>query len=566
MRGVVAVAVVSAALVLGAGSGAARATQASVGVYPSGTSFTASGPAPANPATSVSLAMPINGVDDATILVSGAQHVSINAAAIDSPLQLKLLFAHYVTVNGTPVPDALEPWDGNQRSTEQSNQPLWLQVTVPAGTAPGTYHGSVDVVAQGKTTVPITVTVYNVTLPAQSSTSGALLTAFNVNPQSYGAEVQKLYGVSAKDSLRGLFSFLASYRISPNSWGYGDPKVKSGYTSASFWAQDRAGQMVEAVGDPRQFAAMWVPTANNRSAKSGWPGGLSPYEPQTWCSYLQAVHGFWQSHGWLAGSYPYVYAMDEPGPKLYPVVRRQARAAHGCFPGSHVLITGKPSSANKALWNGGPDDVDIFAVLESRYYGEYTTPLQQKRHENRGTMFLREINAARRRGKQIWTYTYESVAHQTPGLALTEPLADPRMFADWAALEGITGLLRGQGMTSYSNGPSPLVASEKDGEYVLVYPGRDAPIPSARLEVLREGIEDWEILHVVKQRHGAKAVVKLLSGLFSTTKSGAKLSCVVGCAIKASQPYSWPLWSKDATTSTKLAQMRVAALRAAAGG
>jgi hypothetical protein len=554
-------------LLFGAGLGAARPAQVSVGVYPSGTSFSAAGLAPVDPAAAASLAMPIGGVDDATLLVRGAQHVSIVAPTIDSPLRLKLLFAHFVSVNGTPVPDALEPWDGAMRSTEQPNQPVWLQVTVPAGTAPGTYRGSVEVVADGDaTSVPITVTVFNFTLPAPGSTSGALLTAFNVNPQSYGAEVNKLYGVSGKDSIPGLFSFLASYRISPNSWGYGTPSSKSGYTSAGFWAQDRAGQMVSAVGEPRQFGGMWIPIANNRSAKSGWPGGLSPYDPGNWCSYLHAVHSFWQDHGWLAGSFPYTYPMDEPGPKLYPVVRRQARVVHSCFPGSHVVITGKPMSANKALWNGGPDDVDVFVVLESRYYGEYTAPLQQKRHENRGTMFLREINAARRRGKQIWTYTYESKAHQTPGLALTEPVADPRMFADWAALEGITGLLRGQGMTSYSGGASPLVANDKDGEYVLVYPGRDAPIPSARLEVLREGIEDWEILHAVKQRHGTKAVVKLLSNLFSTTRSGAKLSCVVGCAIKATQPYSWPLWSKDATTSTDLAQMRLAALQSAAGG
>ena len=41
--------------------------------------------------------------------------------------------------------------------------------------------------------------------------------------------------------------------------------------------------------------------------------------------------------------------------------------------------------------------------------------------------------------------------------------------------------------------------------------------------MLREGIEDWEILNVVRHKHGAAAVRKLLSGLFSTTAKGAKL-------------------------------------------
>jgi hypothetical protein len=561
----VGVAVVVVALLVGAASGAARTVQATVGVYPSGTSFTAAGAAPARATSSVSLAMPVGGVDDAVVLVRGAEHVSIRSPEIDSPLKLKLLFAHFVSVNGTPVPDALEPWDGAQRSTEQTNQPLWLQVTVPYGTPAGNYAGSVDVLADGvTTTIPVAITVYGVTLPQESSASGALLTAFNTNPQEYAAEVNKLYGISGKDSLAGFFRFLASYRISPNTWGYGNPNAKSGYTSAGFWVKDRAGQMTAAVGDPRQFGSMWIPITNNRSSKGAWAGTRSPYQPETWCSYLQSVHAFWQGHGWLDGSFPYLYGLDEPGAPLYKVVGRQAMAAHKCFPGSHLVITGKPTSANRSLWNGGSDDVDVWAVLASRYYGEYTAPLQARRHENRATMFLRNINAARRRHKLIWTYTYASNAHSTPGFTATEPVADPRMFADWAALEGITGILRGQGTTSYTG--NPLASNDKDGgDFVLIYPGRDAPIASARLEVFREGIEDWEILNVVRQQHGSKAVVKLLSGLFSTTATRAKLSCVVGCAIKAKQPYSWPLWSKNATTAATIAQMRAKALAAASG-
>ena len=560
------VAVVAVVLALSAGSGAARTAQATIGVYPSGTSFTTNGAAPANPGSSVSLSMPIGAVDDAIVLVRNAQHVSYDPPTIDAPLTLNVFFAHYITSAGKyVVPDVLQPWDGSQRSTEHTNQPVWLQVTVPQGTSPGTYHGSIDLKSEGgTTTIPITVTVYNVTLPDIGSTSGALLTAFNTNPQEYAAEVNHLYGIPAEDSLPGFFTFFSSYRISPNTWGYGNPNSKTGYTTGDRFVHDRAGNMVKAVGDPRQFASMWIPISNNRSTKSEWAGTLSPYEPQTWCSYLHAVRDFWESHGWLDGSYPYLYGMDEPGKREFKIVQQQAKAAHSCFPGSHVLITGKPTSQDKFLWNGGSDDVDIFTVLESRYYGEYTTPLQKRHHQNRGTMFLRSINKARKKGKQIWTYTYESRANDTPGFALNEPAADPRMITAWAALEGITGLLRGQGSTSYASGSNPFDQNDRAfGDFVLIYPGRDAPIPSARLEVMREGIEDWEILNVVRHQHGSKAVVKLLSKLFSTTKKGAKLSCVVGCAIKAKQPYSWPLWSKDATTATKLVQMRVAALQKA---
>jgi hypothetical protein len=436
-------------------------------------------------------------------------------------------------------------------------------MTVPYGTTPGTYQGSLTVVADGaRTSVPLTVTVSPVTLPQENQVAGSLLTAFNFSSQSYSNKAASLYGVSPESTLPGLFSFLASYRISPNSWGYGNPKAASGYTSDKRWWLDKTAQMIAAAGQPTQFASMWIPISNNRWSPSTYVGGRSPYKPQAWCSYLKSVHGFWQNHGWL-NSFPYLYGMDEPGATRFRTVQRQAKVTHSCFAGSHVLVTGKPTTQNHYLWNGGRDDVDVWVVLASRYYGEYTNPSLSRRGISRADQELRLINSARRHHKQIWTYTYDAASHSTPGFAATEPASDPRVFADWAALEGITGLLYGEGTTTYAKG-NPLVSIDRaKGSFVLIYPGKNGPIASARLEVLREGIEDWEILNVVRHKHGSAAVRKLLSGLFSTTAKGAKLGCTIGCPIKTSMPYSWPTWSHSAGTSRTVAQMRAAALRAA---
>jgi hypothetical protein len=550
-------------LALSAGSGAARSLSVTVGVYPSGTTFSASAAAPAHAASSVSLAMPIGGVDDATILVRGAQKVSIVSPAIAPPLQLKLFFAHYVSVDGKDVPDALMPWDGSQHGTEQTNQPLWLQVSAPYGTPSGNYSGTLLVVADGTSTpVPISVTVAAVTLPKQNEVSGSLLTAFNFSAQSYLNKVSSLYGVSPESAVPGLFSFLATYRISPTSWGYGNPSSKSGYTSDKKWWHDRVTQMVAAAGEPGQFASMWIPVSNNRWSPKTYVGGRSPYKPQGWCSYLRSVHGFWQTHGWL-NSYPFLWGMDEPGLVHFRVVAKQAKVTHSCFPGGHVIVTGMPTAKDRFVWNGGKDDVDTFVVLASRYYGKYTNPSLSRRGISRANQELRLITAARRHHKQIWTYTYEAASHTTPGFTATEPTSDPRVFVDWAAFEGITGVLYGEGITSYGKS-NPLVSNDKGkGSFVLVYPGKNGPIASARLEVLREGIEDWEILNVVQQKHGAAAVRRLLSGLFSSTAKGAKLGCTIGCALKTNTPYSWPTWSHNASTPRTVAQMRAAALQAA---
>jgi len=563
MHGVVRrVPVILVLLFLTAGAGYARTERATVAVYPAGTSFSAAGAAPSGAAGSASLAMPIGGVDDAVVLVRGAQEVALRSPTIEAPLQLNTLFAHYVSVDGTPVPDALLPWDGTQRAAEKTNQPIWLQVTVPDGTAPGTYTGSVDVLADGNTTtVPISVTVAAVTLPAPNQVQGSLLTAFNLSPQTYGNEVDKLYGVTAQTSLQGLFQFFSSYRLSPNNWGYGEPKYKSGYTRNRRWWLDKAAEMEQAVGDPRQFAAMSLPLSNNRAPKSGYIAGLSPYKPNAWCGYLRKVHSFWDKNGWLSGTYAYLYGLDEPGAAGFRTVAQQAKVVHECFSGSHVIVTGRPSAENKYLWNGGSDDVDAWVVLGSRYYGKYTNPAQTAKGISDATEWLKPIEEARHRGKEIWTYTYSNP--KIPGFTATEPLTDPRLFVDWAALEGISGLLYGQGTTTYGKG-NPLDSIDKSGAFVLIYPGKDGPVASARLEEIREGIEDWEILAVVRQRHGAGAVARLLGSLFSTTPSGAKLACTVGCPLKSTTPFAWPLWSKDATTAGKIAQMRASALAAAA--
>jgi len=551
-------------LLLSGGAGQARTEQATVGVYPAGTSFTASGAAPSGAGTSVSLAMPIGGVDDAVILVRGAASVQIASATIQAPLQVDVRFAHYVSVGGTQVPDALLPWDGSTRATEETNQPLWVQVTVPDGTAAGAYTGTIQVVADGvATTVPIAVTVAPVTLPDPGQVRGSLLTGFNLNPQTYGNEVQKLYGVGADESLPGLFSFFSSYRLSPNNWGYGNPKVKSGYTSSRKWWLDKAENMEMAVGAPPRFGSLWIPLSNNRWPKSAYVAGLSPYKPQTWCGYLKSVHGFWQKQGWLGSTFPYYYGLDESGANLLSTVRLSASTLHACFPGGHLVITGNPSAANKVLWNGGSDDVDVWTVLASRYYGQYTNPSDTKRHISHATQNLAAINAVRKHGKQIWAYTYPSGANKAPGYSATEPVSDPRLLVDWAALEGITGLLYGEGTTSYSLQTNPLTSLSNSGAFVLVYPGKDGPVPSARLEEIREGIEDWEILNIVRQKHGAATVRRLLSGLFTTSSQGAELACTIGCQLKSDTRYSWPLYSRDATTAGKIAQMRANALAAA---
>jgi hypothetical protein len=412
--------------------------------------------------------------------------------------------------------------------------------------------------------VPLTVRVFPVALPPAGQAKGNMLSSFHISPETYVNKADSLYTFADNEERvavnRALFAWLAGYRISPASWGFGEPKSANGYEANRRWWLDSAGNMTRQI-DAGPFSAMRIPISNNRQARP--LAGMSPNAPETWCGYLQRIHAFWQSHGWLASSMPYVYGLDEPGLEGQRLVARQAKATHTCFPGGKQLMTGNPTANNAFLWdNRGGDDLDIWVVLLRRWYGQFTVPAKQET-ANRARSHYRSIQAVQRRGKATWSYTYSGVAG-TPGFRADEPLSNPRMYLLWNALEGTDGILYGQGTTNYTAG-NPLTSVTRGGEFVLFYPGKLAPIPSARLEQIRDGLEDAAIFNIVRSKRGAGAVRSALggAGLFSANAKSVRLACNLGCELKGPLPYSWPIWSRDGTTARKIEAAKLRALNAA---
>lgn len=224
-------------------------------------------------------------------------------------------------------------------------------------------------------------------------------------------------------------------------------------------------------------------------------------------------------------------------------------------------MTGNPTAANSYLWDNLGSSVDVWAVLASNYYGEYTDPLESGQGISRARKSLRFIDEARARGEAVWTYNYAGT--QTPSFTATEPLSDTRMLFLWSALAGVTGVLYGQGTTNYKG--DPYTSLPRQGQAVLIYPSKDGPVPSARLEQIRDGIEDWEVFNIVRQRRGVADVRRILgdNGLFSATSAGVTLGCTIGCELKTTTPFSWPEYSHDNTTPRRIERANLQALQAA---
>jgi hypothetical protein len=194
------VAVLALAGLLSATAGARRADEA-VAAYPSATTVTANGPLPGGGGAGMTLDMALGSTDDALVVVAGARQVALQAPASVGPLPLRLMFGHYVDFGGGALrPDALLPWDGSPRAAEQRNQPLWVQVTVPPGTAPGVYRDRIVVTADGRqTTLPLTVHVFGVTLHPANQVDGNVIAAFHLSAETYVNTVGRLNGFTRSE-------------------------------------------------------------------------------------------------------------------------------------------------------------------------------------------------------------------------------------------------------------------------------------------------------------------------------------------------------------------------------
>jgi hypothetical protein len=549
------------ALALAAGAALAAPTAASVVALPAAETVPASGALP-GAAAAIGVNAARGEREGAWIVARGARRVDARVERGSlGPIEVELAWGHFVRVGSRLVADALLPWDGTARQSEQANQPLYVRVNVPRSAPPGTYAGSVAVTVDGRTvSMPLRVRVFPFTLPERG-----LPTSFHVSPTTYLNTVARLEGFASHDERRAanaaLFAFLADYGLSPSSWGFGEPRTPAGYVPSERWWLDSAANMVDAAKPG--FPAMRVPISSNRTGPGGWIAGLNPSSPETWCDYLRSVRGFWERQGWLGRTLPFLYAQDEPALPGQRLVARQSKALHACWPGAKSLMTGnpEPSGANRFLSDGKDgDDLDIWVVLSRRYYGQFTSP---KQTPSRARELAATIDRVRR-SAQIWSYTYTAVAG-TPGFSALEPLSNPRTFLLWNALEGLQGVLYGQGTTSYDTAGSPFASLSRGGDFVLLYPGKARPIPSARLEQIRDGLEDVAILDAVRRRGGSAAVRGVLggTGLFSADRRGVRLACNLGCELRSPTKYSWPIWSRDATTAGRIEQAHLAALRLA---
>lgn len=394
------------------------------------------------------------------------------------------------------------------------NQPVWVDVFIPPATPAGTYTGSVMVTATGlgPVAVPVTVTVWDLTLPDMR----AVRTFFQFDPDSIAAFHQGTSDCSGPGDC--WFDWNARSRTI----------VKRYEELAHSHRVDTGAQFVPDPGneclppsDWSGFDAALQPYMNGTYWSDGVPSGRleTPFTPgapwglEAACSQAQytALAAAWASHlkskGWFDRAL--VFALDEPDPSAYPDIARHAQWMRNGDPGwkARTLDTTAARTSNVATLDPA---LGIFSVCLKCYDKWYDPTWDVYGRAEWPSQFAQGID--------LWFYESNAQGAPYPTYATNTLLGlEPRIMHWGTWYEHATGFLMWS-VNEWDRGEpwGANVQYGKTGDGVLMYPGDhdgllapagspanvavDGPIPSYRLKMIRAGMQDWALFTLADER------------------------------------------------------------------
>ena len=418
-------------------------------------------------------------------------------------------------------PDPLPPFKGPITLRPGKNQPLWVRVKVPRDAAPGVYRGVVRLNADGYAAeAPIRAVVYDFELPdtmtcttALGFDAGAVYRYQNIPDPERRSQVLNKY-----------WEDYSAHHISP----YG-PTPSAPFTvewvkltkaeTEGMPAEDRE-LLEEHPLTPRFDWSKWdaemarvIDAYHFTTFRLGGPGlggemqGFQADSRGYWLAftaYWQALQEHFREKGWL--DMAYVYWFDEPTKRQYAYVKDGFVRLKKAAPDIKGMITEHvvPELV------GGPD-----IWCPDTWWYDHEEALKRG-----GT------------GEIFWWYVCTLPKEPYPGLFTDHPGTDMRvwLWQTWKyGIEGILVWASNLWTTSpaYPNHPqnpyedamswvsgAGMSAEDKEpwgnGDGRFVYPPEaaggiaeetilDGPVDSIRWEMLRDGIEDYEYLAILKR-------------------------------------------------------------------
>ncbi len=333
---------------------------------------------------------------------------------------------------------------------------FWIDVATRADTPAGDYAGTVTVSAAGQTpkTVQLVVHVWDFTLPVRSS----LPTAFSCDLWM----ARSLYGNQWSDAIvRQFWDMQLAHRLS----------VAHLYQSNT-----------EDLGDIHYWRNRG---ANAFNVKNVTNGDLAPLAP--------LVNSL-RSEGILGEAY--AYGFDEATPDRFAGMAAVFGQVHSQYPGLRTMTTaGDASFGTSSSTAFLRPVVDIWVP---------TTPVYNQAM----------AEGLRAEGKDMWWYIAVGPRHPYANFFVEYPAIEARLLlgamsykykaggflyystVNWPLEMGNTIITSGP----YTNWDPRSLLHPKgwaDGDGSLFCPGPTGPIPTIRLENIRDGLEDYEYLRLL---------------------------------------------------------------------
>ncbi|HZA13139.1 MAG TPA: DUF4091 domain-containing protein, partial [Myxococcaceae bacterium] len=452
----------------------------------------------------------------------GARRVDVSLDSLrgpGDPLRPRIYREEYVEVQTAsntegatglwpdPLIPVVDAFSGEKRnalpydSTKERPLALYVEWCVPQGQAAGRYSGQLVVSSANrpKARIPVTATVNAFAIPATSSL-----------PNTFGISIYSVaqgHGIAADtEEGRALLHRYArsalTHRISLHGMGIDPIPVsrRGGKLQLDFATYDRElAPFLEGTALPSG--------ARFTAAEVRMDPRLTDEQERR--AYLREFRRHFDEKGWTAQLF--FYAKDEPKPEDRPLVLRQSRDARsvGRIP---VLVTAPldPELTPAA---------DIVSPLMNCFF-ERSGPKTCPRIAS-----MKEVRAAAGPPKQVWWYqacpshgcdsgpfgdrALDRVYSGWPSYMVDHPATLNRAMGvlDWLA--GIDGELYYATVLAYNYrdpwGKDGVWDFGGNGEGTLFYPGRPAriggkthtPVESLRLKHLRDGLEDYEYLHLL---------------------------------------------------------------------
>lgn len=419
-------------------------------------------------------------------------------------------------------------------------QPLWFTVDVPADAAAGAYRGLVTVTADGAAPqhVPVELTVRPYALPLR----GALKTAFCISPGLFEIwyrpnEVKQRLGmgddtkhgplyssyecedVLPREKWLAVYDFLLAHRLSPTVIYSG---FKNGRTRTvparedMQYCYDRGmnatclANVDVLPGDP---AAADKRMAEIEAWLRDWEGFA---KEKNWPDFTWYVHGFDESE-----------MRPNPGETVDPSIRRV-----------YGMIGEKFPWLNRETAN----------PVNEKHYGFFDiwTPVTPQISAEK----LPEYRARQEAGDEVWAYVCCGPGKPYANLFVDFPGVDPRILGWQFYQHGMTGFLYylinlwdtqenwNMDAPKWPEKPWNTYSFRTNSDGILFYPGPDmTPLPSVRMENLRDGIEDYEAL-------------KILAGLVAQVEQDGRHPDLVArarevLAVRPDVSASWTEYTQD---------------------